>query len=388
MAVVHNEGMNTNAADDHRAELAFLHRLYAATPRVYATPVIIALNLIVFVAMLAMGVSIFGGRPDDYLKFGANFGPLTSGGEWWRLVTCTFIHGGILHLLFNMWALWDCGRLCERLFGNAWFIALYLFTGLCGSFASMLWRNEAVSIGASGAVFGVFGALLAYTFRERGSIPPSMLSRLRISTSIFVTFSLFYGFANSGIDNAAHLGGLAAGCLMGFIAARPLEAAARARGHAQKIALAVVIAGVALPAALHFAPDTSRVYRQALGLQKAIDAFAVDERRLSAEFEAMVKQARDSKLDDKATLQALRDRLIPAWNEAVSRLAAIELDDRAPLRKDYDILMRYAQARRDMTAALADFLEAGTPASQHRFLDKRAATEAALKEYRERQEKK
>ena len=85
---------------------------------------------------------------------------------------------------------------------------------------------------------GVFGALLAYTFRERGSIPPSMLNRLRISTSIFVTFSLFYGFANSGIDNAAHLGGLVAGTLMGFIAARPLEPAARAHGHARRIALA------------------------------------------------------------------------------------------------------------------------------------------------------
>ena len=385
---MHNEGMTIDATEDHQAELAFLHRLYAATPRVYATPVIVALNLIVFLAMVAMGVSIFGGRPDDYLKFGANFGPLTSGGEWWRLVTCTFIHGGVVHLLFNMWALWDGGRLSERLFGNAWFIAIYLFAGVCGSFASMLWRNEAVSIGASGAVFGVFGALLAYTVRERGSIPPSMLNRLRISTSMFVTFSLFYGFANSGIDNAAHLGGLAAGYLMGFIAARPLETAARARGHAQKIALAVVIIAVALPSAARFAPDTSRVYRQALELQKAIESFAADERRLSADFEAMVKQARDNKLDDKTTLRALREKLIPAWNDAVARLAALELDDKAPLRRDYDILLRYAQARRDMTTALADFLESGTPASQQNFIDKRAATETALKEYRERQTKK
>jgi rhomboid protease GluP len=379
---------DADAIVHHQAELAFLHRLHAATPRVFATPAIVALNALVFLAMLAMGVSVLGGRPDDYLKFGANFGPLTSGGEWWRLVTCTFVHAGILHILFNMWALWDCGRLCERLFGNAWFAAIYLFAGICGSFASMLWRNEAVSLGASGAVFGVFGALLAYTFRERGSIPPSMLNRLRISTSIFVTFSLFYGFANSGIDNAAHLGGLAAGTLMGFIAARPLEAAARARGHARRIALAVLIAAVALPSAARFAPDTSRVYLQAVALQKAIDAFAADERRLSADFEALAKRARDNNLDEKATLRELRDKLLPAWNDAVARLSAVELDAGAPMRGDYDSLMRYAQARRDMTAALADFLEAGTPASRQNFIDKRAATEAALKDYRERQTKK
>jgi len=380
--------MTDSATADHQAELAFLQRLHAATPRVFATPVIVTLNILVFIAMLAMGVSVFGGRPDDYLKFGANFGPLTSGGEWWRLVTCTFVHAGILHILFNMWALWDCGRLSERLFGNAWYVAIYLFAGVFGSFASMLWRNEAVSIGASGAVFGVFGALLAYTFSERGSIPPSMLNRLRISTSIFVTFSLFYGFANSGIDNAAHLGGLTAGFIMGFIAARPLEAAARAAGHARKIALAFVIVAVALPSAARFSPDTSRVYRQALELQKAIETFSADERRLSADFEAMVRHARDNKLDDKATLQELREKLIPAWNNAAARLAALELDDKAPLRKDYDVLLRYAQARRDMTIALADFLESGTPASQQNFSDKRAATESALKEYRERQAKK
>lgn len=385
---MHNAGMTTDAAPDHHPEFEFLHRLHAATPRVFVTPALVALNIVMFGVMVAMGVDALGGRPDDYLKFGANFGPLTGGGEWWRLATCTFIHFGILHLLFNMWALWDSGQLSERLFGNAWFGAIYLFSGVCGSIASMLWRNEAVSVGASGAIFGVFGALLAYTIRQRGSIPPGMMNLLRISTSIFVTYSLFYGFAASGIDNAAHLGGLAAGLVMGFVGARPLEAKARAAGHVGRIALAVLIAAVALPSAARFAPDTSRVYRQALALQKAIDAFADDERKLSAAFEDVVKRARDSKLDDKSALKDLRENLVPAWDNAVARLSAIEIDARAPLRKDYDILLRYAHARRDMTAALADFLDAGTPASQQVFSDKRAAAEAALKEYRERQAKK
>ena len=195
--------------DIEHPELTFARQLHAATPRVLVTPALVAINVAVFVTMLAMGVGLFGGRPDELLKFGANFGPLTTGGEWWRLVTCTFVHAGIMHIAFNMWALWDSGYLTERLFGNLWFAAIYLFAGVTGSLASMLWRADAVSVGASGAIFGVFGALLAYTIRQHGSIPAEMTNRLRISTSIFVTYSLFYGFAASGIDNAAHLGGLA-----------------------------------------------------------------------------------------------------------------------------------------------------------------------------------
>ena len=375
-------------AQDQLPEVGFAYRLYATTPRAFFTPLLVALNIVVFVWMIADGVAVLGGRPDDYLRFGANFGPLTSGGEWWRLASCLFVHAGILHLVFNMWALWDCGRLTERLFGNAWFVVIYLFAGLCGSLASMLWHNETVSVGASGAVFGVFGALLAFTIRQRGSIPESMINRLRISTSIFVTFSLCYGFAAAGVDNAAHLGGLAAGFLIGLIGARPLEKNARDHGHAMRIVLAVLVAASAFAAAVHFVPDTSRVYRQALALQKAIDTFAVDEKNLGNTFEALVKRARDAAPDDKTIMNELRADLLPAWDAAIARLSAIELDAGAPLRKDYDILLRYAQARRAMTAALADFLESGTPASRQDFLDKRAATESALQEYREQQKRK
>jgi len=379
--------MNTDAAIEH-PEIEFARRLHAATPRVLVTPALVAINIAVFVVMLAMGIALFGGRADDYLRFGANFAPLTTGGEWWRLATCTFVHFGILHLAFNMWALWDSGQLTERLFGNAWFLAIYLFAGVAGSFASMLWRAEAVSVGASGAIFGVFGALLAYTVRQRGSIPSAMMNHLRVSTSIFVTYSLFYGFAAAGIDNAAHLGGLAAGFVMGLVGARPLETAARARGHMQRIALALIVAAVALPSAALFAPDSSRVYRQAVALQKAIDAFVVKEHRLSAAFDDVVKRARDGRLDNKGAIKELRGSLLPAWDAAVAQLSTVELDAKAPLRRDYELLMQYAQARRDMTAALADVLDSGAAADRERVADKRRQAEAALKEYGDRQARK
>ena len=156
--------MSADASAEH-SEVEFARRLYATTPRAPVTPALIAINVSVFLIMLAMGMALFGGKADTYLRFGANFAPLTTGGEWWRLLTCTVVHAGVLHLAFNMWALWDSGQLTERLFGSAWFTAIYLFAGVGGSLASMLWQPAAVSVGASGAIFGVFGALLAYLAR-------------------------------------------------------------------------------------------------------------------------------------------------------------------------------------------------------------------------------
>ena len=365
----------------------FARRLAAATQYAVVTPTLIALNLAVFVVMVALGVSVAGGRPDEYLRFGANFAPLTTHGEWWRLVTCTFVHFGIIHLAFNMWALWDVGRLTERLYGNAWFAAIYLFAGVAGGIASMICSQHTISVGASGAVFGVFGALLAYLALQRGSVPAGAVNRLRVSTSIFVVYSLFHGFAQAGIDNAAHLGGLAAGFVMGLIAARPLAPRLRGTGNAWRIALAAGMAAVTLPAAVLLVPDASRVYRQAIALQNEIGVFSAEERRLRAAFERVVEQSRAGKLDDAAALHQLRSDILPGWDKAVARLASMELDADAPARGDYDLLVRYAVARRDMVRAVGDYLETGHPAYERIINDLRAQADEALKLYQQRQQK-
>ena len=367
------------------AEQDFNRRLAAATPRAYITHLLIALNVGVFLVMAVLGVSVTGGHAEEYLRFGANFAPLTTGGEWWRLVTCLFIHAGILHLVFNMWALWDGGRLIERLFGNGGFLALYLFAGVCGSCASMLWNQHVISAGASGAVFGVFGALLAYMTVERGSIPPDTLNRLRVSSSIFVMYSLFYGFVQSGIDNAAHLGGLAGGFVMGLSLARPLNAGPRRGGNARRAALAVLLAAVTLPTAALLTPDTSRVYRQAIELQKEVDAFNTEEKRLRAAFQDIAEQSRARKIDATAALNELRTNLLPAWDAAVARLANLELDAKAPARKDYELLLRYATLRRDGMTALADFLATDDPSYASRISELRSAAADALRQFQARQ---
>jgi rhomboid protease GluP len=335
--------------------------------------------------MAALGVKVLGGRAEEYLRFGANFAPLTTGGEWWRLFTCTFIHFGVVHLAFNVWALWDSGRLTERLFGNAPFATVYVFAGLAGSSASMLWNQNVISGGASGAVFGVFGALLAYMTVQRGSIPPAALDRLRISTSTFVVYSLFYGFVQSGIDNAAHLGGLAGGYLMGLIFAQPLAAPQRIAARARRAALALMLAAVMLPTAALLTPDTSRVYRQARNLQKEIDTFGAEEKRLQAAFAEIASQSTAKTIDSAAALAQLRMVILPAWDAAVIRLEAVELDAKAPARKDYELLLRYATARRDGIRAVAEYLATNDPALERKIGEQRDIAAEALKLYQARQ---
>lgn len=367
------------------AEREFNQRLTAATPRAFVTQALIALNVGVFLVLTMRGMSVTGGHADEYLRFGANFAPLTTGGEWWRLVTCLFVHAGILHLALNMWALWESGRITERLFGNGWFAVLYLFAGLSGSCASMWWNQQVISMGASGAVFGVFGALLAYMTVQRGSIPPHALNRLRISTSTFVMYSLFYGFLQSGVDNAAHLGGLAGGFVMGLCLARPLDATPRRGGHARRAVFAVLLAAVTLPTAALLTPGTSRVFRQAIELQKAVDTFGAEEKRLQAAFQDLAERSRAKKTNAPGALKEVQTNLLPAWEAAVAELATLELDANAPARKDYELLLRYATLRREGMKALADYLATGNPSYMANVSALHAEAAVALTQFKARQ---
>lgn len=157
------------------------------------------------------------------VDWGSNLGRLTRGGQWWRLVSSMFLHGSLWHLLFNMLALWQVGRLAERIFGSTRFVALYMLAGVSGSIASVLWNPHVNSVGASGAIFGIIGGLLAFLGRSNSGVPPTVVSELRSSLIPFLLFSLWMGFVYPHTDNAAHLGGLAGGWLAGHLLARSIH---------------------------------------------------------------------------------------------------------------------------------------------------------------------
>ena len=175
----------------------------------FLTYTFFGINLVIFLLM-----TIAGGSTDQsvLIAFGAKVNTLIQAGEVWRLLTSTFIHIGIIHLVFNLYALWALGPLTEESFGHRQFLMIYIFSGLGGSIASFLF-SPALSAGASGAIFGLLGALLYYSIKR----PYLWKSGLGMNLIIVILVNFGFGLTQPGIDNYAHLGGLLTGMLTSII---------------------------------------------------------------------------------------------------------------------------------------------------------------------------
>ncbi|HKM56475.1 MAG TPA: rhomboid family intramembrane serine protease [Isosphaeraceae bacterium] len=200
----------------------FRRDLQAATSRTFVTPVLFIACVLMYALMAAAGVNPITPTSQQLLSWGANDGShVVLRHEFWRLPASVFIHGGLIHLAVNMWCLLSIGPLVERLFGNLAYVILYLAAGLGGAIASMATLPPRVSVGASGAIFGILGALLAFLIVHRRSVPGTVLRPLRSSAVGFVVYSTLFGAAVPNIDQAAHMGGLVTGFLGGFLLNRP-----------------------------------------------------------------------------------------------------------------------------------------------------------------------
>ena len=178
---------------------------------------LVAVCILVFAAMAFRQVSTHAGSEPLLLRWGANFGPLTLSGQWWRLFTSLFIHLGVVHLAVNMWCLWDLGSFAERIYGRAQFLIIYLLAGVIGALCSLFWHPFALAAGASGAIFGVTGALLAsFIFGDLPFTKKSAAIAL-LSVIAFAGYNLFVGFVGKGPGNAAHVGGLISGFLLALL---------------------------------------------------------------------------------------------------------------------------------------------------------------------------
>jgi membrane associated rhomboid family serine protease len=186
----------------------------------YITPIIMDINILVFLVMVCSGLGLVSFKAIDLLHWGANYKPYTTNGEWWRLLTSIFLHGGIMHLLTNMYGLLFVGILLEPKLGKNKYAIIYLVTGIIASLASIIWHEKTISVGASGAIFGLYGFFLAALLLK--IYPREVGKPFLISTLIFVGFNLIMGMSG-GIDNAAHIGGLSSGFLLGMLIADGLK---------------------------------------------------------------------------------------------------------------------------------------------------------------------
>jgi rhomboid protease GluP len=207
-----------------------------------ATHILVAINCVVWLAMVAKGVNWINPTVDRLMHWGANrAGNVLIDGQWIRIVTAMFLHVGILHLATNMWCLWNLGLLAEPLMGSWGVFAVYILTGAAGNLLSTFanwWSFQLdwmkyhdlqvfpAGAGASGAVFGIAGALIVLLGSKRLPVPPDELKKLRRSVIYFAAINLFIGFSISigtamwgkglSIDNYAHIGGCACGLLFAW----------------------------------------------------------------------------------------------------------------------------------------------------------------------------
>jgi rhomboid protease GluP len=182
----------------------------------FATSVILDINILVCLVMILSGVNILYPNGIELMEWGANKRFETTHGEWWRLVSSMFVHGGIIHLIFNIYGLAFASAFLEGLIGTKKFAMTYFVSGLVASFASIWWHENTASVGASGAIFGLFGLILSFLVTDM-YIQKEMKRTILIMFGPYVAINLLFGLAGAGIDNAAHLGGLVSGFAIGII---------------------------------------------------------------------------------------------------------------------------------------------------------------------------
>ncbi|MGH1360635.1 MAG: rhomboid family intramembrane serine protease [Burkholderiaceae bacterium] len=223
----------------------FANRLHQATPTIWVTKTLISINVLAFLTMALAGINPLEPTARELLDVGGNFLPATVL-QPWRLMSATILHAGLLHLGFNMFALYQMGGIAERFYGNTQFLIIYLLAGLFGSLASLFFSaSEAVSVGASGAVFGVSGAILAAVVTARNKLPPMLVTSMSQSMLLFVGYSLFMGFTTSFVDNSAHIGGLVSGFLTAWIMVERFDWQEFRRRAVLRATIAIALAAVA-----------------------------------------------------------------------------------------------------------------------------------------------
>jgi rhomboid protease GluP len=303
------------------------------------TPILVILNLLYFIIILFAGANII--NPDAELLFnaGGNFGVVTVNGQWWRLITCMFIHGGIMHLLVNMYALIYIGLMLEPILGKARFLSAYFLTGVVASITSIAIHPQIVAVGASGAIFGMFGVYLALL--TTNILPKETKKATLINIVLYVALNLANGM-KAGIDNAAHVGGLTSGIVVGYAyyySLKHFEWKGIKYATISITAFFMIILSVIIlknmPNPVHEQENTIASY------QEKIEHFA------TLETEALAALNWPESTPKEKLLYEVKDRGIYYWNKCLVIISEIDqLDIPYEVRKKNEKLKNYCELRK------------------------------------------
>ncbi len=335
--------------------------------QVPVTAVLLTANIVVFAIMLLYGAGWWHTPNGVQLAWGANFGPATQDGQWWRLFTAMFIHFGVVHLALNMWALWDIGRLVEQIYGRWRYALLYLGSGVLGNLVSLVSQgNQAVSGGASGAVFSLYGALLVFLWRERKQVHPGEFRWLFGGAAAFSVLMLVLGHFMTGIDNAAHGGGLVAGMALGAVLALPWTAQSP-RVASANLTGALALVG-AIAALLALLPPPKYLLGDELRARAAIQAFLVQDERTSQRLNDLLKQSSTNPQTFDQLAGRIETDVSAVYERSFDQLQHASPGSAAPSAAALHTLRDYASSRAEATRELADGIRTGDKAKARKAL--------------------
>jgi rhomboid protease GluP len=334
-----------------------MHSKVAQSPLTHG---ILLVNVLVFLVMLSQGAGLWHTSNGVQLAWGANFGPATQDGQWWRLLTAAFIHFGVIHLSMNMFALRDVGRLVERVYGPWKFGLIYGGAGLLGNLLSLVVQgNQAISGGASGAIFGLYGALLVFLLHERRQVDASEFRWLFAASSFFTLLMLGLGWVIPGIDNAAHGGGLLGGALLARLLIKPWTAQSPLKDRKKWLALALLIScsGWLM---MHI-PAPKYLLHEEIKAREAIQHFRQADQHITQQWEAILNNAAVERLSFDQVAWRLDATVTAGYQNSFNQLLAATPQSQAPSALELNHMQTYAQERAQTSLALADGLRTRNP---------------------------
>jgi membrane associated rhomboid family serine protease len=290
----------------------FQNALCERTPWPLVTPALIALNVVIFILML-FGAGALG-DPATLVGWGGNFGPRTTSGEWWRLLTSLFVHPGMLQLLVNLIGLVQIGLILERLVGRFAFAAVYVAAGVFASLVNLSAYPLAVSVGASGAIFGLYGLLLASSIwgllhRSMVTMPLIAVKRLIPAAAVFILYNL----SNDGLGIGAEMTGLATGFVCGLFLARNVSDGQPSARHVAATSAAAVMIAVAFAVPLRGITDVRPEIERVVGLED----------RTASAYQTAVDRFRRGRITAEAVSQLIDRTIEPELLAADAHLKAV-----------------------------------------------------------------
>lgn len=306
----------------HPQVVPFWKVLCERTPSAPVTPVLIGINILVFVLMLYGTGTI--GTPDTLVAWGGSFGPRTTNGEWWRLVTTMFVHVSALHLFVDLVGLLAVGVVLERLVGPLAFAAVYLVAGMSSSAFGLTASPTGVTVGASGAIFGLYGLMLAAAMRSvfhrsTPKVPKSLVKCLAPAAAVFIVYSL----VTSAIASGPELSALLVGWLSGLFVARDIE---------EQPAAAIRTAPI-MVAALAMVIVTVRPLSGMTDVRPEIHRLAMAEQEMTARYRTATDQFTSGRINARELATVIDQDIMPALQASRTRVASLDRvpDEQKPL---------------------------------------------------------